>query len=293
MDDLIPNNIQCWNEKTIENIIEYKPEESDSFDLKEKLDFGNKKYKQKIVNIITSFANLSGGFIIFGISDKFEPIGIKLENRFEINLLFSQALELVQPHIQFETKKIEFNNKKYIIIKIYESSNKLIQSSNKVFYIRLNGQSIPCSRDYIRDIFLTNQLKNQKKENVIFEINHLLNLLNKMGDIEGSPILPPFYQLRLDELHQAISEYHGFFKLDPKEVLKDLNYLIADIKKEEKLYQLALDIELRKRWGSSWADFQGFLNYDKNKEFFKSTNTKLQSNLIVIKKILEKIKTMM
>lgn len=245
------------------------------------------------MNVITSFANSNGGFIIFGISDRFEPIGIKLKVGNEINLLFSQALELVQPHIQFKTRKIKFNNKNYIIIKIHESSDKLIQSSNKIFYIRLNGQSMLCSRGYVRDIFLTNQLKNQKKENLIFEINHLLNMLTKIGNIEGSPIFPPFYQLRLDELHRAVSEYHGFFKLDPKEPLKKLNYLIADIKKDEKLYQLALDIELKKRWGSSWADFQGFLNYDKNKEFFKSTNTKLQSNLSVIKKILEKIKTMM
>lgn len=41
-DGLIPTNIKDWNEKTNENIIKYKPEESDYFDLKEKLDFGEK-----------------------------------------------------------------------------------------------------------------------------------------------------------------------------------------------------------------------------------------------------------
>lgn len=87
---------------------------------------------KNIAKIICSFANTEGGFIILGVSDNLEIIG--LSNDFYANSITHKALDLLSPKPIVHYQYITFKNKKLYIIKVEKANIQIVLEGN--VYIR-------------------------------------------------------------------------------------------------------------------------------------------------------------
>ncbi|MFW6383113.1 MAG: ATP-binding protein, partial [Nanoarchaeota archaeon] len=284
-----PFNLDDWSEYVIKTLVDEKIEEDHYLDYKEKFDFTNKKYKQKMCNIMTSFANSKGGFLVFGIEDKQKTLkGIDFEG--EINLKISEVIQNCMPQVHFDTKPLEVEGKKVVVCQVYESEDKPIQSSDSAFYIRLSGKTEPLSRDLLSELFITRNQKEYHKKKLIAEIENFISVMEEFENEKGRPTFPKFYALRLTEFEKAVSDYALYLNEYIQDIIKIIQKRIMEIKRLENFFNMGLDINLKQRWGSSWTDLESFMDTAKTKKYLTTYNTKVSENCGLIINNLELLK---
>lgn len=92
---------------------------------------------KNIAQLICSFANSNGGFIVLGVSDNFEING--LSEDFHANTITHKALDLLSPQPIVHYQYVAFKSKKLYVIKI-EKSSVPISLENKI-YKRIGASS--------------------------------------------------------------------------------------------------------------------------------------------------------
>jgi len=85
---------------------------------------------RNIAQLISSFANTDGGYIILGVSDNLEING--LSEDFHANTITHKALDLLSPQPQVHYQYVVHNGKKLYVIKV-EKSNSLIALEDKIY----------------------------------------------------------------------------------------------------------------------------------------------------------------
>lgn len=90
---------------------------------------------KNIAQLISSFANTSGGYIILGVSEDLEVNG--LSEDFHANTITHRALDLLSPQPQVHYQYVVYNGKKLYVIKI-ERSDSLVAVEDKI-YKRVGG----------------------------------------------------------------------------------------------------------------------------------------------------------
>jgi hypothetical protein len=90
---------------------------------------------RNIAQLISSFANTDGGYIILGVSDNFEING--LSEDFHANAITRKALDLLLPQPQVSYQYVAYKGKKLYAIKV-DKSDSLIAVEGKI-YQRVNG----------------------------------------------------------------------------------------------------------------------------------------------------------
>lgn len=92
---------------------------------------------RNIAQLISSFANTEGGYIILGVSDGFEVNG--LSEDFHANTITHKALDLLSPQPRVHYQYVTFKGKKLYAIKV-EKATSLVYLEDKV-YIREGATS--------------------------------------------------------------------------------------------------------------------------------------------------------
>ncbi len=92
---------------------------------------------KNIAQLICSFANSEGGYIVLGVSDSYDIIG--LSEDFHANAITHKALDLLSPQPIINYKYVVHNGKNLYVIKI-EKSNSIISLENKI-YKRIGSNS--------------------------------------------------------------------------------------------------------------------------------------------------------
>jgi hypothetical protein len=85
---------------------------------------------RNIAQLISSFANADGGYIILGISDNLEING--LSEDFHANAITHKALDLLSPQPQVYYQYVAYEGKKLYAIKV-EKSNSLVAVEGKIY----------------------------------------------------------------------------------------------------------------------------------------------------------------
>lgn len=85
---------------------------------------------RNIAQLISSFANAEGGYIILGVSDNLEING--LSEDFYANAITRKALDLLSPQPQVSYQYVAYQDKKLYVIKV-EKSNSLITVEGKTY----------------------------------------------------------------------------------------------------------------------------------------------------------------
>lgn len=148
---------------------------------------------KNIAQLISSFANTDGGYIILGVSDNLEING--LSEDFHANTITHKALDLLSPQPQVYYQYVVHNGKKLYVIKT-EKSNSPVAVEDKIYkrvgatVKLLNPTEIQFgSNGYLRIKSINEQLSkyNQKatnsKNKLIDHYQSILKIIDDLGRI--------------------------------------------------------------------------------------------------------------
>lgn len=85
---------------------------------------------KNIAQLISAFANTDGGFIILGISDNLDIVG--LSSDFHANTIVNKAVELLEPKPLVQHQHVGYQNKNLYVIHV-DKSDDLVSLEGKVF----------------------------------------------------------------------------------------------------------------------------------------------------------------
>lgn len=148
---------------------------------------------KNIAQLISSFANADGGYIILGVSDDLEISG--LSEDFHANTITHKALDLLSPQPQVYYQYVVYNGKKLYVIKI-EKSDSAVAVEDKIYkrvgatvkllnpteiQFKLNG--------YLRIKSINQQLEEYKKKStnaklkLVEHYQSILKIIDDLGQI--------------------------------------------------------------------------------------------------------------
>lgn len=113
---------------------------------------------EKIAREMIAFANTKGGFILFGVDDNKEIVGVESEKG-ETELILDAAKNYSEPPLEINIEYMDLYGKEIVIVEIPESANKphRIQDYEKDFditkavvCIRVNDKSMNASKEMVR-----------------------------------------------------------------------------------------------------------------------------------------------
>jgi predicted HTH transcriptional regulator len=113
---------------------------------------------EKIAKEMIAFANTKGGFILFGVDDDKEIIGVESEKS-ETELITDAAQSFCEPPVDFNVEYIDMQGKDVVVVEVPESDKKPhrlqdylseFDINKAVVTIRVNDKSIQASKEMVR-----------------------------------------------------------------------------------------------------------------------------------------------
>lgn len=113
---------------------------------------------EKISKEMIAFANTKGGYILFGIDDNKDIIGVESEKS-ETALIEDAARNFCEPPLDFNLEYIDMHGKEVVVVEIPESDKKPhrlqdylneFDINKAVVTIRVNDKSIQASKEMVR-----------------------------------------------------------------------------------------------------------------------------------------------
>jgi predicted HTH transcriptional regulator len=138
---------------------------------------------EKISREMIAFANTKGGFILFGIDDNKEIVGVESEKS-ETELIKDAASNFCEPPLDFNVEYIDMYGKEIVVVEVPESDKKPhrlqdylseFDINKAVVIVRVNDKSIQASKEMVRILRAqTNDLQLKKysigpAEKIVFE----------------------------------------------------------------------------------------------------------------------------
>lgn len=156
---------------------------------------------EKIAREIIAFANTKGGYVIFGVDDDKEVVGVDSEKS-ESEMIKDAAENYCEPPLDYLIDFVELYGKELVLVSIPESDNKphrLQDYQNEfdinkaVVLVRINDKSVQASKEMVRILRANSANLSLKKytigqtEKIVFEylgkyerisVKELSNLVN-------------------------------------------------------------------------------------------------------------------
>lgn len=113
---------------------------------------------EKIAREMIAFANTKGGYMIFGVDDDREVVGVDSEKS-ESEMIKDAAENFCEPPLNYAIDFIELYGKEVVVVSIPESDNKPhrlqdyqneFDINNAVVLVRVNDKSVQASKEMVR-----------------------------------------------------------------------------------------------------------------------------------------------
>lgn len=113
---------------------------------------------EKIAREMIAFANTKGGYLIIGVDDDKEIVGVDSEKS-EAELILDAAKNFCEPPLNIEIEYVEVKGKEVVVVKIFESDFKPhriqdflneLDVNKSVVTIRVNDKSVHASKEMVR-----------------------------------------------------------------------------------------------------------------------------------------------
>lgn len=176
-------DINKINKDDLIYLLEYEVVEDKRLEYKGAFEPNNPEWKRKFLKVISSFANTSGGLLIYGISEekgvpkKFEPLDIEDFDKTRIILqdIVRSRTEPIIPNLEVVTVDILDENNIVLIIKVLKSWNgpyRVKMNGKREFYIRIDGKStemdilelrnaLTCQKHCLKKLQISNKIEFQ------------------------------------------------------------------------------------------------------------------------------------
>jgi predicted HTH transcriptional regulator len=142
---------------------------------------------EKISREIIAFANTRGGYILFGVDDDKQIVGVESEKS-EAELIKDAALNYCEPPVELEIEFLEVYGKEVVIVSVPESDNKPhrlqdyldeLDLNKSVVLVRVNDKSIQASKEMIRILRAKSQDLGLTKYTIGSNEKYVFDYLNK------------------------------------------------------------------------------------------------------------------
>jgi predicted HTH transcriptional regulator len=129
---------------------------------------------EKIAREMIAFANTKGGYLIIGVDDDKEIIGVESEKT-EAELIVDAAQNFCEPPLNIKIDYIEIKGKEVVVVEIFESKNKPhrlqdylkeLDVNKSTVTIRVNDKSVQASKEMIRILKARSSQLNLKKYSI-------------------------------------------------------------------------------------------------------------------------------
>lgn len=154
---MININSKSWNDVQIEDVITALENSDESFYYELKRD---EEKNEKFIKEVCAFANTYGGYIFLGVSDDKEIMGCKTWTEQRIHNVMH---DMISPIPGFEVKKLLYDNKVILIVRIDEGYETPYVTKSGKIYERISSGSFPIN-DSNRLTHLYNKRENKLKE---------------------------------------------------------------------------------------------------------------------------------
>jgi len=142
---------------------------------------------EKIAREMIAFANTRGGYILFGINDDKEIVGVESEKS-EAELIKDAAYNYCEPPVEYDIDFLEVYGKEIVIVAVPESDNKPrrqqdyltdLDVNKSVVLVRVNDKSIQASKEMIRILRAQTQDLSLKKYTIGSNEKYVFDFLDK------------------------------------------------------------------------------------------------------------------
>ncbi len=138
---------------------------------------------EKIAREMIAFSNTKGGYILFGVDDDREIVGVESEKA-EAEMVKEAAINYCEPPLQYSIRYFELKGKEIVVVTIPESDCKPhriqdykneLDINTAIVTIRVNDKSIQASKEMVRILRSQSGRKELKKyslgiiEKTVFE----------------------------------------------------------------------------------------------------------------------------
>ncbi len=147
--------------------------EFEDLDFKEVVTIKDNKSKLELVKDIVSFANTKGGYIIFGVTNNFDWIG--LDNRSDLDFDDAKLADLLENYVEnqinFISNIIEIENKSFLLLYIYPSNEIICFKKDGQYEKTKWGSTKPTPQNVFKksDIYCRRSSRSIKADNVFFQ----------------------------------------------------------------------------------------------------------------------------
>ncbi len=171
---MINKKLDNISKQDLQNLITNEVAEGKAIEYKQELPDNKDKSKKEFLADVSSFANASGGNLIFGIiedSDTGKPIelkGIKANNLDELKQRLDNLIRSgIEPRLPlFDIKEIQLSDSNYVIIirvqKSWLSPHRVIFSGHDKFYSRSTNGKYPLDVSELKNAFLLSEGINKR-----------------------------------------------------------------------------------------------------------------------------------
>lgn len=146
---------------------------------------------EKIAREMIAFANTSGGYVLFGVDDDKQIVGVESEKS-EAELIKDAALNYCEPPVEYEIDFLEVYGKEVVIVSVPESDNKPhrlqdylddLDLNKSVVLVRVNDKSIQASKEMMRILRAQTQNRGLTKYTIGSNEKSVFDYLNKFETI--------------------------------------------------------------------------------------------------------------
>jgi predicted HTH transcriptional regulator len=142
---------------------------------------------EKIARTMIAFANTRGGYLIFGVDDDKQVVGVESEKS-EAELVKDAALNYCEPPVEYKIEYLEMNGKEVVIAAVPESDKKPhrlqdyldeLDLNKSVVLVRVNDKSMQASKEMVRILRAQGQDLSLKKYTIGTNEITVFDYLNK------------------------------------------------------------------------------------------------------------------
>ncbi len=141
---------------------------------------------EKIAREMIAFANTRGGYLIFGVDDDKQVVGVESEKS-EAELVKDAALNYCEPPVEYEIDFLEVYGREVVIVSVPESDTKPhrlqdylkeLDLNKSVVLVRVNDKSIQASKEMVRILRAQSQDLSLKKYTIGSNEKSVFDYLN-------------------------------------------------------------------------------------------------------------------
>lgn len=244
-----PSDVSEWTWDTLESLAKSGQSENLYLEYKRHLQYPEKdtnkskrEWRRDVEREFTAFANAGGGILIFGMNDDGRPEPFE-PPKIETSRIVYQLIQDTNPVVSTDVSTplrtpSEDVDTVALAVKVHEASRKPVSTSDSAYYVRINDNKHPMSREQIESLFIEADRRQQAVRQLEMEIDRFYDVYENQFKKSNPKKAPPnFHLIDIDGLSHVLRENtHLYADEDLKGIIRGIFSKLQDIDSQERRY---------------------------------------------------------